>query len=122
MSSWKNSKKGFPDFFSLIFLLIAPGLLFLQVNWLSKRFHLLNILNLDVAAGAVGMALLINYIFRQEIHPANYYLLFSAVWTIYLVDHLYDSRKPEAVSERRKFFKKYHRPFLWVLILNILLT
>lgn len=75
-----------------------------------------------MAAGAVGMALLVNYIFSIQIHPANYYLLFSVVWTIYLVDHLYDSRKPEAVSERRKFFKKYHKPFLWILILNILLT
>lgn len=92
------------------------------MKWLSAKFHLLNILNLDVSAGAVGMALWMNTILGLEVHPANFYLLFSAVWTIYLVDHLYDSRKPEAVSERRKFFKKYHRPFLWVLILNVLLT
>lgn len=92
------------------------------MNWLSKKFHLVNILNLDVAAGAVGMALLVNSILEQYIHPANYYLLFSSVWTIYLIDHLYDSRKPEAVSERRKFFKKYHRQFLWVLILNIIFS
>lgn len=92
------------------------------MKWLSSKFHLLNILNLDVAAGAVGMALLVNHIFNQQIHFANYYLLFSSVWTIYLVDHLYDSRKPEAVSERRKFFKKFHKAFLWVLIINIVLT
>jgi hypothetical protein len=92
------------------------------MKWLSAKFHLLNILNLDVAAGAVGMALWVSTILGLQIHPLNYYLLFSAVWTIYLVDHLYDSRKPEAVSERRKFFKKYHKPFLWVLILNIFLT
>jgi len=92
------------------------------MKWLSAKFHLLNILNLDVAAGAVGMALLVNYVFGLQIHPANYYLLFSSVWAIYLVDHLYDSRKPEAVSERRKFFKNYHRSFLWVLILNIIFT
>lgn len=92
------------------------------MKWFSSKFHLLNILNLDVAAGAVGMALWINTILGLEVHFANYYLLFSAVWTIYLVDHLYDSRKPEAISERRKFFKKYHRPFLWALILNMLVT
>ena len=92
------------------------------MKWLSKCFHLINILNLDVAIGAVGMARLTNYILSQSSPNGQYYLLFSAVWSIYLVDHLYDSRKPEAVSERRKFFKMYYPFFLRVLIINLLIT
>lgn len=92
------------------------------MKWLSEKFHLINILNLDVAAGAAGMALLVNSIFNQHVPIAYYYLLFSAVWTIYLLDHLYDSKKPEAISERRKFFKKYHKAFWWVLGINLCIS
>jgi hypothetical protein len=92
------------------------------MKWLSAKFRLLNILNLDVAAGAAGMAIFVNHIFQQQIPWTNYYLLFSVVWTIYLLDHLYDSKKPEAISERRKFFKTYHRVFWVVLIVNVLVT
>lgn len=92
------------------------------MKWLSAKFRLLNILNLDVAAGAAGMAFFVNHIFQQQIPWTNYYLLFSVVWTIYLLDHLYDSKKPEAISERRKFFKTYHQAFWVVLIVNILIT
>jgi cobalamin synthase len=92
------------------------------MKWLSARFHLINILNLDVAAGAAGMALLVNSILQQQVPWAYYYLLFSVVWTIYLLDHLYDSKKPEAISERRKFFKEYHRAFWWVLGTNLCIS
>ncbi len=92
------------------------------MKWLSAKFHLINILNLDVAAGAAGMAIFVNYIFQQQVPWSYYYLLFSSVWTIYLLDHLYDSKKPEAISERRRFFKKYHKVFWWVLGVNLCIS
>lgn len=92
------------------------------MKWLFSPYSLVNILDLDVALGAAGMAMLITSIFQVDVPLSYYYLLFSIVWTIYLLDHLYDSKKPEAVSERRKFFKKHYRLFWWVLFLNLLLT
>lgn len=92
------------------------------MKWILSQIKLINILNLDVALGASGMAALFNYILYQTSPLSYYYLLFSVVWTIYLLDHLYDSKKKEAVSQRRKFFKKHSTVFGWILAINLVLT
>lgn len=46
-------------------------------------------------------------------------LLSQAVWGIYLMDHLYDTRSRIAVQPRRIFFKKYRNVLIVVFLLNL---
>jgi 4-hydroxybenzoate polyprenyltransferase len=92
------------------------------MNKVLRQYRIINILNLDVAMGAAGMSMWVNYLLNHSSPIVYYYLIFSVVWTIYLLDHLYDAKKHEAISERRKYFKKNAPIFRWVLGVNILLS
>jgi len=83
-------------------------------------YRLLNLLSLDVAAGAVCMSWFACRVLHLDPPVMYFVLLGQCIWGIYLTDHLYDARKAEAFSYRRRFYKKYARVLTWIYVVNIL--
>ena len=83
-------------------------------------YRLFNLLSLDISIGAICMAYFISIVLNVQASFVYYILLGQVVWVVYLSDHLYDSRKKEGESYRRKFYKKYATLLLYVLIANVL--
>lgn len=73
-----------------------------------RPYHIINLLSIDVALGAVISAAFFGRILHVEILPQGYILLGIIVWLIYTADHLLDawSMKETAISERHRFHQK----------------
>ncbi len=74
-------------------------------------YRLLNILSLDIVAGAVISALFFAKIFQVGIRPYGLIALGLTVWIIYTVDHLRDAKKisHQASTERHRFHQRNFR-------------
>ncbi|WP_244944073.1 hypothetical protein [Leptospira meyeri] len=60
---------------------------------------------------------------NQNLTPTLLLFYLSSVWTLYLSDHLWDSRREtEPLSERGTFYKKHQRTIVIVIILLILVS
>ena len=58
-----------------------------------RFYQYINILSLDIAAGAVISAVFFAQIFNVQIKPYGLLALGLTVWIIYTVDHLRDAKK-----------------------------
>lgn len=90
---------------------------------LFKLYHYLNILSLDIAAGAVVSAMFFAKIFQVHVRSYGFVALALTVWIIYTADHLRDSKKiKHSASTQRHLFhqRHFHQLLVW-LCLAILL-
>lgn len=81
----------------------------------------LHVLSLDISLGATIMAAFISERFGLQVPFIQFIMLFQVVWAIYLADHLYDSRKKEAVTPRRIFFIQYGKQVAVLFMLNLII-
>ena len=74
-----------------------------------RFYQYINILSLDIAAGAVISALFFAQIFNVQIKPYGLLALGLTVWIIYTVDHLRDAKKIKhnASTQRHRFHQQY---------------
>jgi hypothetical protein len=74
-----------------------------------RFYRLINILSLDVVAGAVVSALFFARVFEVKILPYGIAALALTVWIIYTTDHLRDAHRIQstASSARHQFHQKY---------------
>lgn len=93
------------------------------MDFLFRFYRLINILSLDIAAGAMISALLFAHIFDAHILPAGLAALGITVWIIYTSDHLMDAWKikEDAITERHRFHHQHFKGMLWLLATAFLL-
>jgi hypothetical protein len=86
-----------------------------------RFYQYVNILSLDIAAGAVISAQFFAKIFDVQVKPYGLIALALTVWIIYTVDHLRDAKniKHKASTQRHRFHQKYFRPLIIALGLAI---
>lgn len=90
---------------------------------LKKLYKLLNILSLDIVAGAVICALFFAKVFSVVVLPFGLATLGLTVWIIYTTDHLFDavSIKKEASTERHRFHQRYFNILLVCVVIVLIL-
>lgn len=78
---------------------------------LARVYRLMNLLSLDVVAGAVISALFFARVFHVSVRPIGLIALGLTVWIIYTADHLRDVTKIEgtASTERHRFHQVHYR-------------
>jgi hypothetical protein len=92
--------------------------------WARFQFYqYINILSLDVAAGAVISALFFAQLFNVQIKPYGLLALGLTVWIIYTADHLRDAKKIKhrASTQRHRFHQQYFYSLTALVGLAILL-
>jgi 4-hydroxybenzoate polyprenyltransferase len=96
---------------------------FLFMRILLQIYRTINILSLDVSAGAVICALFFARILRVQILPYGLATLALTVWIIYTIDHLRDARGigNHASSDRHSFHQLHFRKLLIALIIGIVI-
>jgi 4-hydroxybenzoate polyprenyltransferase len=96
---------------------------FLFMRILLQIYRTINILSLDVSAGAVICALFFAKILRVQILPYGLATLALTVWIIYTIDHLRDARGigNHASSDRHSFHQHHFRKLLIALIIGIVI-
>ncbi|HMG89279.1 MAG TPA: hypothetical protein VK589_04445 [Chryseolinea sp.] len=79
-----------------------------------RIYRLINLLSLDVVAGAVVCALFFARVFEVGVRPFGLIALGLTVWIIYTADHLRDARKimGEASTERHRFHQVHYRKLI----------
>ncbi|HZI26137.1 MAG TPA: hypothetical protein VFD46_13730, partial [Chryseolinea sp.] len=89
---------------------------------LHRFYHYINILSVDIAAGAVVSALFFAKIFDVQIKPYGLIALGLTVWIIYTIDHLRDAKniKHSASTERHRFHQQYFHALIFCLGLAVL--
>jgi len=89
-----------------------------------RWYRLINILSLDVVAGAVINALYFAKVFQVMIRPYALIALALSVWIIYTADHLWDAKKigKHAASRRHRFHQKYFKVLSMLLMICIVLN
>jgi 4-hydroxybenzoate polyprenyltransferase len=96
---------------------------FLFMRILLQIYRTINILSLDVSAGAVVCAVFFAHILHVEILPYGLATLALTVWVIYTIDHLRDARGigNHASSDRHSFHQLHFRKLLIALIIGIII-
>jgi hypothetical protein len=89
---------------------------------LNSFYQYINILSLDVVAGAMISALFFARIFDVSVSLYELLALALTVWIIYTLDHLRDARSiPKIAStDRHRFHQKYFRVILTILLMVLL--
>ena len=87
-----------------------------------RAHRFINVLSLDVAAGAVICASFFSKIFGVVIWPHGFICLGLTVWIIYTLDHLLDAKKltQDASTERHRFHQQNFKALSWVVILAVM--
>ncbi len=87
-----------------------------------RFLRLLNILSIDVALGAAGLAMVIANIWNIDLPYTVPILLAMIVWIIYTFDHIKDAHetKVPGLSPRRDFHRKYFKPLVIISIALLL--
>lgn len=93
------------------------------MNAAIRIYHFINILSLDIVAGAVVSALFFAKVFQVHIRIYGLLALGLTVWIIYTIDHLRDAKKIEhqASTQRHRFHQQYFYVMIGFLGLAILL-
>ncbi|MGC1243090.1 MAG: hypothetical protein WA874_15985 [Chryseosolibacter sp.] len=88
---------------------------------LRQFYQYINILSIDVVAGAVISALFFARIFDVTVSPYALAALALTVWIIYTIDHLRDARaiRNTASTDRHRFHQQYFKVVASVLIIII---
>jgi 4-hydroxybenzoate polyprenyltransferase len=95
-----------------------------------KWYRWVDILSLDVAAGAVICSYYFSTIFSVSVSPVTLFVLGLSVWIIYTADHLKDASRINdvATTPRHKFHQQYFTTLFisiiigGVIIISLLLT
>jgi hypothetical protein len=91
------------------------------MRFLKRAYRYINILSLDVAAGAGVGALFFSRIFGVTISPYTLAVLAISVWIIYTVDHLRDAMViPKPASTPRHSFHQKNFRILMICVLSLL--
>lgn len=87
-------------------------------------YRILNILSLDVVAGAVISALFFCAVFDVRPLLQGPLVLGLTVWIIYTADHLLDAYRlqSQAVTQRHAFHQQYFRSLLFTVLLLVVVT
>src|SRR5687767_11082148 len=82
-----------------------------------RFYQYVNILSLDITAGAIISALFFAKIFNVQIKPYGLVALGTTVWIIYTADHLRDAKKikHKASTQRHRFHQLYFFPLVYFL-------
>ena len=86
-------------------------------------YRLINLLSLDVVAGAVVCALFFARVFQVSVRPFGLIALGLTVWIIYTADHLRDARKimGAASTERHRFHQTHYRKLITLTMVALFL-
>lgn len=90
-------------------------------------YQYVNILSIDVAAGAAICGLFFARIFRVSVSPYALITLALTVWIIYTIDHLRDAReiRTVAATDRHRFHQQHFKTMitiaLWVTVADFAL-
>lgn len=86
------------------------------MSYALKIYRQLNILSVDVSAGAVVCALFFARILDVSVGVPGLVVLGLTVWIIYSADHLLDARRigEQAATNRHRFYQSYFRVMVWV--------
>lgn len=89
-----------------------------------KIISYLSYLSFEVVFGACAMCYLVTRWFNYDLDLNWYFLLGSAVWIIYTLDHLWDakSREPQFLPDRHLFHLKYFNILVYTLIFVVIAT
>jgi 4-hydroxybenzoate polyprenyltransferase len=89
-----------------------------------KAYRFLNLLSIDIAAGAIACALFFARLLDVEMRVAAIVSLGLTVWIIYTVDHLMDAKKIEgrASTERHRFHQDHFKVLVLLTIIAILVN
>ena len=84
-----------------------------------RLYRYVNILSLDVVAGAVICSLFFARIFGARVSPYAVAALALTVWVIYTIDHLRDARaiRTVASTDRHRFHQQHFKAMLTTLLL-----
>lgn len=90
---------------------------------LNTLYQHINILSLDVAAGAVICALFFARIFQVSVSLAALTALCLTVWVVYTIDHLRDAMSISNVAstDRHRFHQKYFKAVSITLLVIVVL-
>ena len=99
------------------------GMSVLLMSHALKIYRLLNILSVDVSAGAVICALFFAKILDVGIGVSGLIVLGLTVWIIYSADHLLDVRHigERAATNRHRFYQRFFGVMFWVTALVAIL-
>ena len=88
-----------------------------------EAYKIINILSLDVAAGAVICSSFFARLVDVEILPQGLISLGLTVWIIYTADHLLDAKKlkQDASTERHRFHQRHFKSLVLLLIVATLI-
>jgi len=86
-----------------------------------KLYQYVNILSVDVAAGALICSLFFARIFQVAVSAYALAALVLTVWVIYTIDHLRDARtiRTVASTDRHRYHQRYFRIILVILLVVI---
>ena len=81
----------------------------------TKILRTLNILSIDIAAGAVLSTVFANRVFHFRAPWWYYFILFLSVWIVYTADHLIDAQKnkEKTFSSRHLFYYRHFRQIVF---------
>jgi len=81
---------------------------------LNNFYQYINILSLDVAAGAIVSSLFFTFIFKVPVSPSALAALALTVWIIYTIDHLRDAKSIAKIAstDRHRFHQKHFKLIL----------
>jgi hypothetical protein len=90
---------------------------------LHRIYRYVNILSLDVAAGAVICALFFSALFGVYLKPFGIISLGLTVWIIYTADHLLDASRvtQPASTERHRFHQRHFKILFSILIVAMVI-
>ena len=81
-----------------------------------RLYRLINILSLDIVAGAIACSLFFYKTFHVNVDIVALVILGLSVWVIYSIDHLLDAKrlkKSAASTARHRFFQKYFQTLVY---------
>ncbi|MBS1488015.1 MAG: hypothetical protein JST43_10560 [Bacteroidetes bacterium] len=92
------------------------------MGFFFRTYRLLNILSIDVAAGAVISSLFFARILSVSVLPQGLMALGLTVWAIYTADHLVDAKriKQTASTERHRFHQTHFKALCVLLAVALL--
>jgi hypothetical protein len=87
-----------------------------------RGYRLVNLLSIDVVAGAVISAIFFARIFQVSIRPYGLIALGLTVWIIYTTDHLRDARKITglAATKRHRFHQVHYKKLTTLLAVAVI--
>jgi len=89
-------------------------------NSITRLYHQLRILSIDIVLGALSGGIMAVKVFDAQPEIIWWFVLALAVWIIYTADHLIDANKLKAdASSIRRYF--YYKNFKLIIIVEIIL-